>query len=106
MAWIVGRATHVSVHKPARTIFFFPIFSIAATKFLSSHAFMDERSMGVLPGNRAASCGHMYPLKLFVSTVLRTTDRSNTWLHCSLGRHHRRAPVMVSARRFVKLLAS
>src|SRR4029077_10630298 len=79
MAWIVGRATHVSVHKPARTIFFFPVFSIAATKFLSSHEFIDERSIGVLPGNSAASCGHMYPLKLFVSTVLRTTGRPNTW---------------------------
>ena len=32
---------------PARTIFFLPLFSIAATKFLSSQEFIDERSMGV-----------------------------------------------------------
>jgi len=41
---------------------------IAATKFWSSHAFMDDRSIGVCFGNTAWSCGHMIPLKLCVST--------------------------------------
>ena len=43
---MVGRATQVSVHKPQSTIFFRPLFSMAATKFLSSQEFMEERSMG------------------------------------------------------------
>jgi hypothetical protein len=43
---MVGSAMHVSVHKPASTIFFLPVRSIAATKFLSSHAFIVERSTG------------------------------------------------------------
>jgi hypothetical protein len=59
-------------------IFLRPLFSIAATKFLSSHEFMDERSMGSRPGNTARSCGHIFPLKDFVSTVVKTTGTSNT----------------------------
>src|SRR5258707_1021091 len=59
-------------------IFLRPLFSIAATKFLSSHEFMDERSMGSFPGNTARSCGHIFPLKDFVSTVVKTTGTSNT----------------------------
>src|SRR6267154_5419606 len=66
----------VSVHKPASTIFFRPIFSIAATKFLSSHEFIEDRSMGSRSGKTALSCGHMFPLKLFVSTVVNTTGTS------------------------------
>jgi len=59
-------------------IFLRPVFSIAATKFLSSQEFMDERSMGSCPGNTARSCGHIFPLKDFVSTVVKTTGTSNT----------------------------
>src|SRR5260370_1324167 len=59
-------------------IFLRPLFSMAATKFLSSHEFMEERSMGSRPGNTARSCGHMFPLKDFVSTVVKTTGTSNT----------------------------
>ena len=39
---------------------------------------MDERSIGVCLGKTAWICGHMLPLKLLVSTVLRTTGTSNT----------------------------
>jgi hypothetical protein len=39
---------------------------------------MDERSMGSCPGNTARSCGHIFPLKDFVSTVVKTTGTSNT----------------------------
>src|SRR5258705_6441798 len=56
--------------------FFLPVFSIAATKFLSSHEFIEERSMGFCSGKTALSCGHMYPLKDLVSTVVRTTGTS------------------------------
>ncbi len=56
--------------------FFLPVFSIAATKFLSSHEFIEERSMGFCSGKTALSCGHMFPLKLFVSTVVNTTGTS------------------------------
>src|SRR6202011_21907 len=73
---MVGRAIQVSVHKPARMTFFLPVFSIAATKFLSSHEFIEERSMGSCSGKTALSCGHMFPLKLFVSTVVNTTGTS------------------------------
>jgi hypothetical protein len=59
-------------------IFLRPLFSIAATKFSSSQEFMDERSMGSCPGNTARNCGHMFPLKDFVSTVVKTTGTSNT----------------------------
>ena len=59
-------------------IFLRPLFSIAATKFLSSHEFMEERSMGSCPGNTARSCGHIFPLKAFVSTVVKITGTSNT----------------------------
>jgi len=42
---------HVSVQSPAKTIFLRPVALIAATKFWSSHAFMDDRSIGVCFGN-------------------------------------------------------
>src|ERR1700742_2934384 len=73
---MVGSAMQVSVHRPDQTIFFLPVFSIAATKFLSSHEFIEERSMGLCSGKTALSCGHMLPLKLFVSTVVNTTGTS------------------------------
>src|ERR1700683_1015194 len=73
---MVGRATQVSVHKPQSTIFFRPVFSMAATKFLSSHESMEERSMGDWPGKIALSWGHMFPLKLLDSTVVNTTGTS------------------------------
>ena len=38
---------NLSVHSPARTIFFRPVFSMAATKFLSSQEFIEDRSIGV-----------------------------------------------------------
>src|ERR1700744_5030072 len=75
---MVGRATQVSVQSPASTIFLRPVFSIAATKFLSSQEFIEDRSIGSCPGNTARSCGHMFPLNDFVSTVVRTTGTSNT----------------------------
>src|SRR6185295_13241364 len=78
MAWIVGSATQVSVHSPASTIFFLPLFSTAATKFLSSQEFMLERSIGTCLGNTACTCGHMLPLKPLVSTVESTTGTSKT----------------------------
>src|SRR6266852_9885985 len=78
MAWIVGRATQVSVHRPARTIFFRPLFLTAATKFSSSQEFMVVRSIGVCFGKTAWICGHMLPLKPLVSTVLRITGTSKT----------------------------
>src|SRR5438132_184504 len=78
MAWMVGSATHVSVHRPDKTIFFRPVFSIAATKFLSSQEFMEERSMGTWFGKIAWICGQRFPLNAFVSTVLRTTGTSKT----------------------------
>ena len=34
--------------------------------------------MGSCPGNTARSCGHIFPLKDLVSTVVRTTGTSNT----------------------------
>src|ERR1700723_1676275 len=73
---MVGSAMQVSVHKPDQTIFFLPVFSMAATKFLSSHEFIEERSIGSRSGKIALSCGHIRPLKLLVSTVLSTTGRS------------------------------
>src|SRR5207249_8202632 len=78
MAWTVGSATQVSVHSPASTIFFLPVFWTAATKFLSSHEFMEERSIGVCSGKMAWICGHMFPLNPLVSTVLRTTGTPKT----------------------------
>src|SRR5258708_39172871 len=78
MACTVGSATQVSVHRRAMRIFLRPLFSIAATKFLSSHEFMEERSMGSCPGNTPRSCGHMFPLQDFVSTVVKITGTSNT----------------------------
>src|SRR5713101_6850613 len=78
MAWIVGNATQVSVHSPVNTIFFRPLFSIAATKFLSSQEFMVVRSIGVCFGKTAWICGHILPLKLLVSTVESTTGTPNT----------------------------
>src|SRR5207253_6503221 len=78
MAWIVGRATQVSVHRPASTIFFRPLFLTAATKFSSSQEFMELRSIGVCFGKTAWICGHMLPLKLLVSTVLSTTGTLKT----------------------------
>src|SRR5580658_2329943 len=75
---MVGNATQVSVQSPDRTIFLRPLFSIAATKFLSSHEFIDDRSIGVWFGNTACICGHILPLKLLVSTVESTTGSPNT----------------------------
>src|ERR1700684_4342691 len=73
---MVGRAMQVSVHNPASTIFLRPVFSMAATKFLSSHASIEERSMGSRLGKIALSCGQIIPLKLLVSTVVNTTGTS------------------------------
>src|SRR3954453_13989082 len=78
MACTVGSATQVSVHKPVRTIFLRPVFSIAATKFLSSQEFMLDRSIGCCFGKIAWIWGHMLPLKLLVSTVESTTGTPNT----------------------------
>src|SRR3989442_13480238 len=75
---MVGSATQVSVHSPASTIFFLPVFWTAATKFLSSHEFIEERSIGDRPGKMARICGHMFPLNALDSTVLRTTGTSKT----------------------------
>src|SRR5580698_6371763 len=79
MAWMVGRATQVSVHSPDNTIFLRPVFPIAATKFLSSQASIEVRSMGTWFGKTALICGQIIPLKLLLSTVLRTTGRANTF---------------------------
>src|SRR3954467_6894780 len=78
MAWTVGSATQVSVHSPASTIFFRPVFSTAATKFLSSHEFMDVRSTGVGLPRAASTWGQVLPLKDLVSTVDRTNGTSKT----------------------------
>src|SRR5439155_22275768 len=75
---MVGSATQVSVHSPASTIFFVPVFWTAATKFLSSHEFIEERSIGDRPGKMARICGHMFPLNALDSAVLRTTGTSKT----------------------------
>src|SRR5579864_5457191 len=80
MACTVGSATQISVHSPDDTIFLRPVFSTAATKFLSSHEFMEERSIGVRSGNTAWICGHMYPLKLLVSTVDKIIGTPNTFV--------------------------
>jgi hypothetical protein len=50
---MVGRATHVSVEIPAKTIFSRPVALIVATKFSSSQAFMDDRLIGVCFANTA-----------------------------------------------------
>src|SRR5580700_10607117 len=73
---MVGSAMQVSVHKPDHTIFFLPVFSMAATKFLSSHEFIEERSIGSRPGKIALSCGHIRPLNALVSTVDRMVGTS------------------------------
>src|ERR1700733_10578766 len=73
---MVGSAMQVSVHRPDQTIFFLPVFSMAAMKFLSSQEFIEERSMGSRFGKTALSCGHILPLKLLLSTVVSTTGRS------------------------------
>src|SRR5229473_1939914 len=79
MACMVGSATQVSVQRPDNTIFRRPLFSIAATKFLSSQEFIDERSIGTCFGKIAWICGHILPLKALVSTVESTTGTSNTF---------------------------
>src|SRR5271169_1314963 len=66
----------VSVQRPARMIFFLPVFAIAFTNLGSSQEFIDERSIGSWPGKTALSCGHILPLKDLVSTVVRTTGTS------------------------------
>src|SRR6266436_2118400 len=68
----------VSVQRPAQTIFLRPVRSIAATKFLSSQEFMEDRSIGSWFGNTASIWGQIFPLKLFTSTVVSTTGTSNT----------------------------
>src|SRR5229473_370928 len=75
---MVGRATQVSVQSPHKTIFLRPVRWIAATKFLSSQEFIEERSMGSCFGNTDLIWGQRLPLKLFVSTVVSTTGTSNT----------------------------
>src|SRR6266436_1514904 len=57
-------------------IFFLPVFAIAFTNLGSSQEFIDERSIGSWPGKTALSCGHIFPLKDLVSTVVRTTGTS------------------------------
>ncbi len=52
--------------------------SIAATKFLSSQEFIEERSIGSCFGNTALIWGQRLPLKAFVSTVVSTTGTSKT----------------------------
>src|SRR6266436_5122665 len=69
-----------SVQRPARTIFLRPVRSIAATKFLSSQEFIDVRSIVSWFGKTAFIWGQIFPLKLFVSTVVSTTGTSNTWV--------------------------
>src|SRR5258708_6135235 len=66
----------VSGQRPARTIFFLPVLTIAFTNLGSSQEFIDERSIGSWPGKMALSCGHILPLKDLVSTVVRTTGTS------------------------------
>src|SRR2546422_5717476 len=66
----------VSVQRPARMIFFLPVFAIAFTNLGSSQEFIDERSIGSWPGKTALSWGHILPLKDLVSTVVRTTGTS------------------------------
>src|SRR5262245_40772998 len=78
MAWMVGRATQVSVHRPARTILGRPAEATAATKASSSQLFIDERSIGAWPGKMAWTCGHMNPLKAALSTVDSTVGTPNT----------------------------
>jgi hypothetical protein len=39
---------------------------------------IEVRSMGTWPGKTALICGQRFPLKLLLSTVLRTTGRANT----------------------------
>src|SRR5208282_6460825 len=78
MACMVGSATQVSVQSPVRTIFLRPVFSIAATKFLSSQEFIVDRSMGACCGKTAWICGQILPLKDLVSTVDSTTGTPNT----------------------------
>src|SRR5258705_2364887 len=75
---MVGRAIQVSVQRPAQTIFLRPVRSIAATKFLSSQEFIEDRSIGSCFGKTAFIWGQIFPLKLFVSTVVSTTGTSNT----------------------------
>src|SRR5713226_6992295 len=76
---MVGSVTQLSVQSPDNTIFLRPVFSIAATKFLSSQEFIDDRSMGSCFGNTARICGHILPLKALVSTVESTTGTLNTF---------------------------
>jgi hypothetical protein len=45
----------VSVQRPARMIFFLPVFAIAFTNLGSSQEFIDERSIGSWPGKTALS---------------------------------------------------
>src|ERR1700741_4909974 len=78
IACTVGSATQVSVHRPDTTIFFLPVFWIAATKLSSSQEFMDERSIGVWPCSAANRTGQVLPLKLLVSTLDSTTGTPNT----------------------------
>jgi len=40
-------------HFPFGQFFFLPVFSTAATKFLSSHEFLKDRSIGFCPGKIA-----------------------------------------------------
>src|SRR5579863_8808643 len=79
MAWMVGKVTQVSVHRPDSTIFLRPLRSIAATKFLLSQEFIDERSIGSWFGKTARICGHILPLKDLVSTVESTTGTPKTF---------------------------
>jgi len=53
-------------------------FRSRATKVLVVHEFMDERSMGSCPEYGSQAAAHIFPLKDFVSTVVKTTGTSNT----------------------------
>src|SRR5436190_23226410 len=71
MAEIAGNAKQTSVQRAAMTSFLRLVFSTAATKFLSSHEFIDVRSMGFCSGKTACNCGIKGPLNVFAATVVR-----------------------------------
>src|SRR5260370_3515799 len=66
----------VSVQRPARMIFFLPVFAIAFTNLGSSQEFIDERSIRSWPGKTALGGGHIFPLNDLASTVVSATGPS------------------------------
>ena len=53
---------------------------VTVALFEQEPIFIEDRSIGSWPGNTARSCGHIFPLNDFVSTVVRTTGTSNTFV--------------------------